>query len=164
LALMPAPLLAAVISPFAGRYADRVGHRWILAVGSAACAAGFLLQLLLLDETPATWSVYVPTSMLVGFGVGATIATWSSAGLADVSPDQFGTANATVRTTQQVFYALGISVIVAILANVSIDPNLEQFQWAWSFIGITYLLSAVTVAATFPAGSSDDRAVVAVAR
>ncbi len=158
LALVPSPLLAAMISPFAGRFADRMGHRWILAAGSTACAVGYLSFLFTLDATPSTWSVYVPTSLVVGLGVGATIATWASAGLADVSPDQFGTANATVRTTQQVFYALGISVIVALLADVSIDPDIGQFRWAWAFIGITYLLAAIVVALTFPAGSSDDRA------
>ena len=158
LALVPAPLLAAIISPFAGRYADRVGHRWILTVGSVACAVGYVTYLFVLDETPATWSVYVPISLFVGFGVGATIATWSSAGLADVSPNQFGTANATVRTTQQVFYALGISVIVAVLADVSIDPTLAQFRIAWGFVGACYLAAAITVAITFPSGSSDDRA------
>ena len=158
LALMPAPLLGAVISPFAGRFADRVGHRWILSIGSLFCAAGYLSYLLTLDESPATWSVYVPTSLLVGFGVGATIATWSSAGLADVSPDQFGTANAMVRTTQQVFYALGISVIVALLADVSIDPDIGQFRLAWWFVGSAYLAAAVVIAITFPSGSSDDRA------
>ncbi|NNE11043.1 MAG: MFS transporter [Ilumatobacter sp.] len=158
LALMPAPLLAAIISPFAGRYADRIGHRWILTVGSVACSAGYLSYVFLLDETPTTWSIYVPVSLLVGFGVGATIATWASAGLADVSPGQFGTANATVRTTQQVFYALGISVIVAILADVSSAPDVSRFRWAWAFVGGCYLAAAVIVAVTFPAGSSDDRA------
>ncbi len=158
LALVPSPLLAAAVSPFAGRFADRVGHRWILSIGSAACGIGFLSYVVTLDETPSTWSMFVPISILVGFGVGATIATWASAGLADVSPDQFGTANATVRTTQQVFYALGISVIVALLADVSGDPNIAQFRWAWLFVGGCYLASAVTVAITFPAGSSDDRA------
>jgi EmrB/QacA subfamily drug resistance transporter len=161
LALVPSPLLAAVISPFAGRWADRVGHRWILAGGSAACGVGYLLQLALVDGPVATWTIFVPTSLLVGLGVGATIATWSSAGLSDVSPDQFGTANATVRTTQQVSYALGISVIVAVLADVSTDANLGQFRWAWTFVGVCYLLAAVTVAATFPAGSSDDRSALA---
>ena len=158
LALVASPLLAATISPFAGRFADRIGHRWILAAGSASCGVGYLLFLFLLDETPATWTVYVPTSLLVGLGVGATIATWASAGLADVSPNQFGTANATVRTTQQVCYALGISVIVALLADVSVDPDIDRFRWAWVFISSCYLLAAVVVAFTFPAGSSDDRA------
>ena len=158
LALVPSPLLAAMMSPFAGRFADRIGHRWILAAGSVACSVGYLSFLVTLDATPATWSVYVPTSLIVGLGIGATIATWASAGLADVSPDQFGTANATVRTTQQVFYALGISVIVALLADVSTDPDIGRFRWAWAFIGTCYLLAAIVVAVTFPAGSSDDRA------
>lgn len=164
LALVPAPLLAAIISPVAGRFADRIGHRWILAIGSTSCGVGYLMYLVLLDETPATWSVYVPVSLFVGFGVGATIATWASAGLADVSPNQFGTANATVRTTQQVFYALGISVIVALMANVSIRPDISQFRWAWLFVGVCYLAAAVIVAITFPSGSSDDRAVAGTTR
>jgi MFS family permease len=159
LALMPSPMLAAMVSPLAGRFADRFGHRWILAAGSTACAVGYLSFLFTLDASPSTWTVYVPTSLIVGLGIGATIATWASAGLADVSPDQFGTANATVRTTQQVCYALGISVIVALLADVSVDPDIGQFRWAWTFIGVSYLLAAIVVAITFPAGSSDDRAV-----
>jgi EmrB/QacA subfamily drug resistance transporter len=162
LALVPSPLLAACISPLAGRAADKIGHRWILAGGSVACGLGYLSYLVLLDESPATWTVFVPLSLLVGLGVGTTIATWSSAGLADVSSAQFGTANATVRTTQQVSYALGISVIVALLADVSSNPDLDSFRWAWAFVGTAYLAAAVTVALTFPPGSSDDRAARAI--
>jgi len=158
-ALVPAPLLATFVSPIAGRYADRIGHRWILAGGSALCAAGYYLQLFLLDESRQVWSVFVPVSLIVGVGVGATIATWSSAGLTEVRPAQFGTANATVRTTQQVGYALGISVVVAILADVSIDPQLASFRWAWIFVGIAYSVAALVIALSFPAGSTEDRAV-----
>ena len=157
LALVPSPLLAAFISPAAGRFADKVGHRWILTIGSAACGVGYFAFALLLGETSAIWSLYVPISLLIGFGVGATIATWASAGLADVGPAQFGTANAMVRTTQQVFYALGISVIVALLADVSVDPDLGRFRIAWLFIGGCYLAAALVIAISFPAGSSDDR-------
>jgi EmrB/QacA subfamily drug resistance transporter len=157
LALVPSPLLAAFISPLAGRFADKVGHRWILTIGSAACGVGYFAYALLLDETSAIWSLYVPISLIVGFGVGATIATWASAGLADVGAAQFGTANATVRTTQQVFYALGISVIVALLADVSVDPDLGRFRIAWLFIGGCFMAAALVIAITFPAGSSDDR-------
>ena len=164
LALVAAPLLSAITSPIAGRFADRVGHRWILAAGSASCAVGYLTYLFVLDENPATWSVFVPVSLFVGLGVGATIATWSSAGLADVSPAKFGTANATVRTTQQVFYALGISIVIVLLADVSIDPRIDQFRWAWAFVGVGYLTAAVVVAVTFPSGSSDDRAAAGTTR
>ncbi len=158
LALVPAPLIGTFVSPVAGRYADRIGHRWILAVGSALCAIGYLLQLALLDDESSVWTLFVPLSLIVGVGVGATIATWSSAGLTEVRPAQFGTANATVRTTQQVGYALGISVIVAILANVSTDPQLSAFRWAWLFVGVSYLAAAIIIAITFPAGSTQQRA------
>jgi len=157
-ALIPAPLLSTFISPIAGRYADRIGHRWILACGTTLCAIGYFLQLLLLDDEPAVWSVLVPVSLIVGVGVGATIATWSSAGLTEVRPAQFGTANATVRTTQQVGYAVGISVVVAILADVSVDPQLSAFRWAWLFVGGAYLVAAIIIAVTFPAGSTEERA------
>jgi EmrB/QacA subfamily drug resistance transporter len=158
LALVPSPLLAAFVSPVAGRWADRIGHRWILVVGSLACAAGYLSFLVTLGEEPSTWTRFVPTSILVGFGVGATIATWSSAGLSDVPPPQFGTANATIRTTQQVFYALGISVVVTLLADVSDDPDLGRFRWTWAFVGVCYVAAAATIAVSFPSGSSDQRA------
>lgn len=156
--LVLAPLVATFVSPVAGRFADRVGHRWILATGSAVNGVAYLSYTLVLDEDPSVWTVFVPISLFVGVGVGATIATWSSAGLSDVDPGQFGTANATVRTTQQVGYALGISVTVAILAGVSNTANLGDFRWAWTFVGGSYLASAAMIAATFPSGSSTDRA------
>lgn len=158
-ALIFGPLVATFVSPLAGRFADRVGHRWILAIGSAVNGVAYLSYIALLDGEPSVWTTFVPVSLLVGAGIGATIATWSSAGLADVNPAQFGTANATVRTTQQVAYALGISVTVAILADVSIEPTLAAFRWAWLFVGCAYLAASVMIAATFPAGSSEARAV-----
>ena len=41
LALAPSPLLAAAVSPYAGRWADRIGHRWILFAGCLSCAVGY---------------------------------------------------------------------------------------------------------------------------
>jgi hypothetical protein len=75
-----------------------------------------------------------------------------------VNPAQFRTANATVRTTQQVGDALGISVTVAILADVSNNANIFDFRWARYLVGGSHLAAAVMIAATFPSGSSTDRA------
>lgn len=157
-ALVPAPLLATFVSPVAGRFADRIGHRWILATGSMLCGVPYLGYTFVLGADPSVWTLFVPMSLFVGLGVGLSIATWSSAGLSDVNPAQFGTANATIRTTQQVGYALGISVVVTILADVSFDPQLTDFRWAWAFVGVSYLCAGAMIALTFPTGSSDDRA------
>ena len=157
-ALMLAPLIAAVVSPFAGRWADRIGHRWILTIGSLFCAAGYLGYRLLLGPDPTVWNRFVPISVLIGIGVGSTIATWSSAGLADIEPAKFGTSNAMIRTTQQVSYALGISIAIAIISRGVGDTDIVNYHLAWWFVGGSYLASAIVVAITFPSGSSRQRA------
>ncbi len=146
--------ISAVLSPIAGRMADRIGHRWILTAGSLMCGSAFLLFQFLLDEEPHVFDRYVPISLLLGIGVGTSISTWSSAGLSDVDPAQFGTANATIRTTQQVFYALGISVVITLLAS---RAGLTGFRFAWAWVSALYLLSALVIALTFPSGSSAGR-------
>ncbi|MGI9615098.1 MAG: MFS transporter, partial [Acidimicrobiales bacterium] len=157
-ALVLPPLVSAVVSPLSGRLADRVGHRWILTIGCLFSAAGYVGYLLVLDETPHVFDHYVPLGLLIGIGTGATIATWSSAGLSDIAPDQFGTANATMRTTQQVFYALGVAVVVTLLATGGGSLEISGYRWAWAWVAATYLAAAAVAAVTFPAGSSRDRA------
>lgn len=120
-------------------------------------ALGYLLYLAVLDGSPAVWSTFVPISVLVGIGTGMTIATWASAGLSDIAPAQFGTANATLRTTQQIFYAFGVSLVVILLASGGTSGGMTGYRWAWWFVAASYLAAAVAVAVLFPAGSSRDR-------
>ena len=157
LALIPSPLLAAACSPFAGRYADRFGHRWLLGLGSTLCGSSYLLYLLILDEEPAVFDRFVPISLILGVGIGLSIASWSSAGLSDIGQAKFGVANATVRTVQQCFYALGVAVAVTLLAAGSDRSELTGFRWAWTWIVAAYLMSAVVIMVSFPPGSSRDR-------
>lgn len=158
LALMFSPTLAAIGSPLAGSLADRVGHRWILGVGSALCGVANIGYLLALDDSPSVFDRFVPLSVLVGIGVGLSIASWSSAGLSDVSAARFGVANATIRTIQQGFFALGIAVVVTLLAVGGERTELTGYRWAWTWVAVCYLLSAVVILLAFPAGSSRDRA------
>lgn len=157
LALMPSPLIAGVVSPLSGRYADRYGHRWILGIGCLLCAVGYALFLLLLDATPRVWSLYVPASVPVGIGVGLTVATWSSAGLSDIPEAKFGVAAATYNTLRQAAYAVGIAVVVTLI-SVGTDAELTGYRWAWTWVLGCYVLSGLVVMATFPSGSSNDRA------
>ncbi len=158
LALILAPTLAAIGSPVAGALADRFGHRWILGVGSALCGVANLGYLVFLDERVAVFNRFVPLSAIVGIGIGLSISSWSSAGLADVSPARFGVANATIRTIQQCFFALGIAVVITLITVGGERTELTGFRWAWMWVAGCYLVSAVAIMATFPAGSSRDRA------
>ncbi len=158
MALVFSPILAAIGSPLAGSLADRVGHRWILGVGSALCGLANLGYIVALDEEPAVFTRFVPLSLVVGVGIGLSISSWSSAGLSDIAPARFGVANATIRTVQQCCFALGVAVAITLIAAGADRSELTGFRWAWWWVGGCYLLSAVVIVATFPPGSSRDRA------
>lgn len=158
LALAPAPLFAVFVSPITGRMADRYGHRWILAAGCLSCAIGYLLYVLLLGDDPQVWSRFVPISMFVGLGVGLTVATWSSAGISDIPQAQFGVAGATYNTVRQAAYALGVSVVITLIAAAGDVTTLTGVKSAYAFVMLGYVAAAASVAITFPAGSSSDRA------
>ena len=58
----------------------------------------------------------MPLSLFAGVGVGMTVSTWSSAGVADVPPARFGIAGATLNTLRNGAYGLGIAIVVALIA------------------------------------------------
>lgn len=158
LALAPSPILTAIVSPITGRWADRVGHRWLLGVGCLSLAVSYLLFILLLGEEPQLWSRFVPISMLGGLGVGLTVATWSSAGVSDIPQARFGVAGATFNTLRQASYGLGISVVITLIASAADETSLQGVQRAYVLVVAGYLASAIAVMATFPAGSARERA------
>ena len=159
LALIPSPAIAAVVSIITGRSADRIGHRWLLGVGCMMCAVGYLLYATLLGDEPAVFSQFVPLGLIIGVGIGLTVATWSSAGLSDIPQANFGVAGATYNTLRQAAYGLGIAVVITLIARESGD-DIASFQPAWMFSAVCYFLSGVAVILTFPSGSSHDRGLV----
>lgn len=158
LALAPSPVLSAIVSPITGRWADRVGHRWLLGMGCLSLALSYLLYIVLLDSQPQVWSVFVPVSLLGGLGVGLTVATWSSAGVSDIPQAKFGVAGATFNTLRQAAYALGISVVITLIAAAGEDTTLRGIRWAYVWTASAYVVAALAVMLTFPAGSARDRA------
>ena len=160
LALIPGPLLAAVVSPITGSLADRYGHRWLLGIGCAICGVGYTIYAVVLGSSPQLLNVFVPVGILIGVGVGLTVATWSSAGLADIPVSQFGVASSTYGTLRQAAYALGISISITLIAlgsDGSDVTSITGIRWAWIFVAVCYFAAAAVVVATFPSGSSHDR-------
>lgn len=158
LALAPSPLLASVVSPITGRWADRIGHRWILTAGCLSCALGYLLYAFFLGETNTVWTRFVPFSLLIGVGIGLTVATWSSAGISDVPPAQFGVAGATYNTLRQAASGLGVSVAITLIALAGEGTTIRGVRWAYHWVWIAYFAAVLSVMLTFPAGSARDRA------
>ena len=91
-ALLPLPLLLAVMSPLAGSVAGRIGPRLPLTIGPAIVSAGFLMMLRI---TPAVsyWTDVLPALLVVSIGLAGAVAPLTSAVLGSVGPDHTGSAS-----------------------------------------------------------------------
>ena len=73
-------------------------------------------------------------------------------------PARFGVAGATINTLRQAATGLGVALAVSFVESAGEVTTLLGIQRAYVFVTVGYLLAAVSVALTFPAGSARDRA------
>ena len=158
LGLTPGPIMASLLSVPIGRMADRWGHRWLLTSGVALCGLSYMWLLLAADYSSAYFSVFLPANLVLGIGVGLSIATFVSAAMSDVPPSRFAIANATTRTVQQVCFALGIAAVIALFNSAPSGDLLGGFQRAWIWVIATFAGSAAVIMAAFPSGTASRRA------
>lgn len=157
LGLTPGPIMASALSIPAGRQADRWGHRWLLASGVTLCALSYVWLLFVAGESSAYFAVFLPSSIVLGIGVGLSIATFVSAAMSEVPPSRFAIANATTRTVQQVCFAMGIAVVVALYSSAPAGDLLAGFQRAWIWVIATFGASAALIMVAFPSGAASRR-------
>ena len=156
--LTPGPITATLLSFPAGRLADRLGHRWLVSAGAALCGLSYLLLFVRVGESSAYFSVFLPSNLILGLGVGLSIAAFTSAAMSDIPPTRFAISSATVRTVQQVCFALGISVVVALFGSPEAGDLLSGFQRAWVWVVACFAASAMLCAVAFPSGTAARRA------
>lgn len=149
-ALMPGPAMAAVTAPFGGRFAGRLGQRRTAAAGITLFAAGGVWWLWHLGATPSYASEMLPGQIMTGTGVGLTLPSLASAAAASLPPARFATGSAVFTMTRQIGFALGVSVLVAVLAGAGGPDVVSTFRGGWLFLVIASALGAVLAAAMGP--------------
>ncbi|MGY4646059.1 DHA2 family efflux MFS transporter permease subunit [Cellulomonas sp. URHB0016] len=114
-----------IVAPIAGMLAPRVGVRPLLAAGLALQAAGLAWQGVLVGQGGVVYADLVPGLALAGIGMGLTFAPSATAVLADMAPDDHGTASSVNATIREIGGALGIAVLVAVFqaAGGSLTPE-----------------------------------------
>ena len=157
LGLSPSPLMSVLASWLAGRAADRLGHRWLTAVGCWLCMGAFAWQFWRIDVTPHYVMDFLPSMLMLGAGAGLAITCITGAPLADLGSDQFAMGNATARTTQQLCYGVGVAAVVALLGAGG-SADLDRYPRAWIWLICAYGLAGLTMALFFPSGSAAGRA------
>lgn len=115
-----------VVAPLAGMLAPRVGVRVLLTGGLVLQAAG--LAWLALAASDGGYGALVPGLVLAGTGMGLTFAPSATAVLADMAPDDHGTASSTNSTLREVGVALGVAVLTAVFTAAGGVISPEGFE------------------------------------
>ncbi len=117
LALVPFAALVTVISRPAGRWADRVGPRPALIIGPALVALGFAAAALpgLTTGPDAYWTSYFPAILLLGVGMGITIAPLTSAVMGAAPADRAGAASGVNNAVARTAGVLAVAVLGAVV-------------------------------------------------
>jgi EmrB/QacA subfamily drug resistance transporter len=123
--LIAAPLMQAVVSPFAGRLSDRTDPGIIASAGMGLTALGLLMLVFLGQDTPL-W--YIISALLVlGFGFGLFSSPNTNAIMSAVEKRYYGVASgmvSTMRTLGQLL-SMGIAMMIfaIIIGRVEITPE-----------------------------------------
>jgi len=113
---LPMTLMIIVTAPNAGRYASNHGSRAPMTYGLLLVGGGLLfLGLFLKPDTPF-WQMF-PVFLLMGHGIGATMAPMTAAVMNSVGPQRAGLGSAMTNTSREVGGVFGIALLGTILTT-----------------------------------------------
>jgi len=131
--LLPLVLLVSVMSPFAGSLSARVGPRVLLVAGPLVAAVGFaLLALPGMPESGTTyWTTFFPAIVVLGFGLGLTVAPLTTAVMGAVDRSHAGVASGVNNAVSRAAGLLAVAVLGVVLQrrfDGSLDTHLAALQ------------------------------------
>lgn len=109
------PMTGVVIltAPYAGRYASRHGSRIPMTYGLILGGGGLVALSRLSVDTP--YLVMLPVFMIMGHGLGSTMAPMTAAVMNAVGPERAGLGSATTNTSREVGGLFGIALLGTVL-------------------------------------------------
>jgi predicted MFS family arabinose efflux permease len=127
-ALLPAPLVIALLSPAAGALAGRLGARRLLAVGALVVAAGFVV-LLWQGTDSGYWPVIFPALLLVAVGMSAVAAPLTTAVLSAAGAETAGAASGLNSAVSRIGGSFAVALLGGIIGSGG-ARLLQQFHLA----------------------------------
>jgi len=150
--LAPAATIGAILSPFAGRMADRIGHRGLVAFGTVASALGTAWWAITVGPRPDYVRDILPGMFLTGLGITAGFATLTGALMSRVPQRFYSMAGASRSTIFQLASAIGIAIAVAVVDSAGGDATPAPFKKVWWIASACAIAAAVIVVVAFPRG------------
>jgi len=116
LRLLPATGVALLLSPVAGRLADRIGEQTLVMLGLGLQALGLVLIGALVTDTSGYGTIMGPL-FVTGAGIAIAFPTVTTAVMRSVGPVQTGVASGISNTFRQVGAVFGVAIAAAIFAT-----------------------------------------------
>lgn len=125
LVLIAAPMMQAVVSPFAGRLSDRIDPGIIASAGMGLTTAG-LFFLVFLKETTPLW-YFITALVIIGLGFGLFSSPNTNAIMSSVEKRYYGVASGLVSTMrllgQMLSMGIAMMIFAMIIGRVEITPE-----------------------------------------
>jgi len=144
-AIAAGPLAVPVASILAARFFGHLHPSRLIAAGGVVVAGGAVWLLVALSTDPSYASTVLPGWVVIGAGVGLGLPNLVAAATASLPPAQSSTGSGIVSMARQVGLVLGVSVLVSILGSGVADT--DAVRWAWAFVAVTALVSALAALA-----------------
>jgi len=128
---LPMTVMIIVTAPNAGRYASKHGSRIPMTYGLILAGSGLLFLSRLGVDTP--YWVLAITFVMMGHGIGATMAPMTAAVMNAVGPERAGLGSAMTNTSREVGGVFGIALLGTILTTrlrSTLDPALSAIGLA----------------------------------
>jgi MFS family permease len=116
LVLAPSSVMSMVVAPFAGRFADRVGGKYILVGGLSLFAVG-TGWFAAVAEVDVSWTRFLAPLFLMGTGLGCMFAPMATEAMRGVPPRLAGAASGLNTTIRQVGSVIGTAAVGALLQH-----------------------------------------------
>ncbi|MDX1992475.1 MAG: MFS transporter [bacterium] len=127
LTMLPLGIMLTLMSRWAGGLVDRVGARLPLTIGPAIAGLGFLMFAFpgLTGGESDYWLTFLPPSLVLGFGMGITVAPLTTAVMGSAPAESAGTASGINNAVARTASVLAIATLGA-LSLVVFSGNLQS--------------------------------------
>jgi EmrB/QacA subfamily drug resistance transporter len=125
-ALIPMTILLLVLSPLAGRFAQRTGPRLPMTVGPFVAAVGLAL-LVRVGSSGGYWLTILPGVVVFGLGLSITVAPLTATVLAAAGPERAGIASAINNEVARAAGLIAVAtlpLVAGITGRAALDPQI----------------------------------------
>jgi EmrB/QacA subfamily drug resistance transporter len=143
LLLTPVPAIGALLSPFAGRVADRRGERAPMMLGCGVFALGGAWLALFAGDEPRILSVWMPAAVLIGFGAAIAWPAVFGSVMVAIPPEKYAAATGINQTVQRIASAVGVALAVTLLGTAA-DPDAALFRRLFVLTAVCGVLGLAT--------------------